>query len=117
MESGGKIFTASLKDKFGDHGEILTLVIDEQEKALFFVMSCRVFQRNVEYAFLVWCLKRYTGKNLKLDFHSTERNEPFRIFLEGGGFARDGDEVTLNVDKFLDLHDKKLGLFTIIEGD
>jgi FkbH-like protein len=80
LESGASLITAKLKDKNGDHGEILAILIDANNKVLFFVMSCRVFQRQAEIIFMVALFK--SGINdLSLDYTKTERNEPFKLFL------------------------------------
>ena len=53
LDRGGHLFTAKLSDNTGDHGEIISFLIDNENIVRAFVMSCRVFQRRVENAFLL----------------------------------------------------------------
>ena len=85
LARGGHLYTANLEDRTGSHGEIISCLLDESGIVRSFVMSCRVFQRRVEHAFLIWLSGR-TGKPLRLDFMATERNEPTRLLLEDSAF-------------------------------
>ncbi len=80
IKNGGNLFSASLSDKNGEHGEVISILIDSTNTALSFVMSCRVFQRDLEYYFLRYLLKNVTPK-LKIIFESTERNKPASMFI------------------------------------
>ena len=80
MTSGGSLFTASLSDVNGEHGEILSFLIDKNNDVRSFVLSCRVFQRKVEYLFLSILFEKYFDK-IKLSYEETERNSPFKIFI------------------------------------
>ena len=84
LEEGGKLFGASLRDRTGEHGEILACLLDGEGRVRSLVMSCRVFQRRVEHAFLQWLLKEQGGSK-ELEFRVTERNEPLRHFLRSLG--------------------------------
>tara|TARA_Y100000991_G_C21971187_1_gene349560 strand:- start:1121 stop:2782 length:1662 start_codon:yes stop_codon:yes gene_type:complete len=79
MQEGCKIFTGTIKDKNGSLGEVLVLIIDKNSKILSFVMSCRVFQRRAEYAFLAF-LRDYGFSEITFDFIKTKRNQPFYQF-------------------------------------
>ncbi len=80
IESGGLFFTGQLSDKSGSHGEVIALLITCRDEIFSYVMSCRVFDRKLEYVFLLNILK-YTKKDLTFDFVKTERNTPFRFFI------------------------------------
>ena len=80
IKNGGNLFSASLSDKNGEHGEVISILIDSTNTAISFVMSCRVFQRDLEYYFLRYLLKNLTPK-LKIIFESTERNKPASMFI------------------------------------
>ena len=81
LASGYRLYTATLADRTGSHGEILAALVDPQGLLHALVLSCRVFQRRVEYAFLSWLADQPAG--LKgLDYQVTERNEPVRRLLE-----------------------------------
>ena len=81
IDGGARLITARLRDKNGEHGEILALLIDANSKILSFVMSCRVFQRQAEIIFLFTILKELGIDYLSLQFTETERNQPFKLFL------------------------------------
>jgi FkbH-like protein len=79
LESGGRLITASLEDTAGSHGEILAFLVDRSKTVLAFVLSCRVFQRRVEHAFVHWFCENHEGPFL-FDARRTPRNEPFYQF-------------------------------------
>ena len=81
IEGGARLITAQLRDKNGDHGEILAILFDANGEVLSFVMSCRVFQRQVEIIFLLTILKEFGIDCLSLNYTETERNKPFKLFL------------------------------------
>lgn len=80
VAKGSKLLTASLRDCAGDHGEIISVIVSPDSTITHFVMSCRVFQRRVEFAFLDFLLRRFG--HIRFEYVSTERNTPFRHFLE-----------------------------------
>src|SRR6266516_2954746 len=80
LEAGGRLFGAVLADRTGNHGEVLTCLVASDSTIASFVMSCRVLQRRVEYAFLAWLAGQPTPP-VALQWESTARNEPFRQFL------------------------------------
>lgn len=80
LDDGGRLITASLKDRTGGHGEIAMLLVDKAGVVQAFVMSCRVFGRKVEHALLSWILENVTP-TLTLDYRKTERNTPFQNFI------------------------------------
>ena len=115
LAEGGRMFTAMLDDRTGSHGEIIACLIDRGGRVHALVMSCRVFQRRVEYAFLLWLLSHWQGPALSFAFSATERNEPLRIFLADPAFADCGEFWTLNGAAFTATRATDLSLFTIRE--
>ena len=107
IENGGLLFTASLSDINGDHGEILSLLIDSNNVVQSFVMSCRVFQRKAEFLFLSVLLERYLDE-IKFNYIETERNSPVKLFFNKFKNINTSKEITLsklNIDKAeQDLH-------------
>src|SRR6266576_1089758 len=94
LDGGGRLLSASLADRTGSHGEILACLITADNTITSFVMSCRVFQRRVEYAFASW-LATQPNPPAGLEWAGTPRNTPFRQFLDevagplnGAGFVR-----------------------------
>jgi FkbH-like protein len=80
LDAGGRLIGATLADRTGDHGEILACLVGPDGTIESFVMSCRVFQRRVEYAFLAWLMGQ-PNPPTGLQWTSTPRNAPFHQFL------------------------------------
>lgn len=122
IAGGGRLYTATLEDRHGAHGEILACLVDAEGRALSLVMSCRVFQRRTEYAFLAWLARRGVAPH-SLAWSPTPRNGPLRDFLVAAGIA---DEVTLassldalpfDAQRFLVEHGSALELLTVREAE
>jgi FkbH-like protein len=112
LARGGRLFTASLEDRHGSHGEILSCLLDNEGRVLSLVMSCRVFQRRVEHAFLVW-LSKGRPSGVRLEFIETERNAPLRQFLEDAAFTEDAKGWRLDLGSFAAAHRDVLELFLL----
>lgn len=115
LTAGGRLFAASLSDRSGSHGEILACVIDPDRVVRSLVMSCRVFQRRVEHAFMAW-LASQDAAPVGLEYVATPRNEPARQFLADPAFAMPagGDGlVEWDAAAFARAHAEDLGLFEI----
>jgi FkbH-like protein len=114
LACGGRLYSASLRDRHGTHGEILACLIDRDDRILSLVLSCRVLQRHVEHAFLAWLL-RHSGRTLRLEYSQTKRNLPFQQFFEElSGFV--GSESP-ELDPSLQLRhlEKDLSLFKLLQ--
>ncbi|WP_028671360.1 HAD-IIIC family phosphatase [Saccharospirillum impatiens] len=82
LTSGGHLFSASLTDAHGEHGEIMACLIDVEGRIGAWVMSCRVLQRQVEAAFLNVLAEQLSSLNtLYFERVDTERNKPLQNFL------------------------------------
>ena len=80
LKNNGKLFSGFYKDKTGDFGEIITILIDKNERVRSFVMSCRVFQRQIENIFLTELINE--GIKIKsFLFKKTNKNQPLRNFF------------------------------------
>lgn len=80
IADGARLFTASLSDRGGDHGQITAALIRPDGTLSSWVMSCRVFQRRVEFAFLGALAQR--GIHIRrFDYRATEKNAPTRNCL------------------------------------
>ena len=89
---GGRLFGASLSDRTGSHGEILSCLVGPDGVIEAFVMSCRVFQRRVEFAFLSALAERGI-RPTQVRYAETDRNEPFRQFIRDSAFGTSADEL------------------------
>lgn len=114
LASGGRLYTAKLDDRTGSHGEILVCLIDEKRQIVSFVLSCRVFQRQVEYAFICWLVRRF-GNEIKLAYAATERNTPVREFFRDTALALNEEGIFLDGIRFLENHAARLDLFIVKE--
>lgn len=115
LESGGTLLTATLSDRMGTHGEISALLISADRIVLAWVLSCRVFQRQVEYALLAW-LPKLSISQMSFDFSKTKKNLPFQAFLSDPAFAKEGGgSFTCDVAAFAKAHAGALDLFQIVE--
>jgi len=112
LAAGGRLYTASLSDRHGAHGEILACLIDPNGTVRSLVMSCRVFQRRVEHAFWTW-VARHLPATTRLEFIRTERNEPLRLFLDDPSFGAEEGRWYCNMSAFTERHEESLALFTI----
>ncbi len=45
ISGGGKLYTAHLADRNGEHGEVVSILIDSTNTTISFVMSCKSFKR------------------------------------------------------------------------
>lgn len=113
LAAGGRLFTAKLDDRAGSHGEILACLIGADGVIEALVLSCRVFQRRVEHAFLAWLLQQPGAPSL-LRFAATERNEPLRQFLADPAFKPTVDgNIAVDATAFLGTHGDNLSLFAL----
>jgi FkbH-like protein len=114
LAAGGRLYGATLSDRTGSHGEVLACLMDAGGVVRSLVMSCRVFQRRMEYAFLSW-LGGVENAPTALDFAFTPRNEPMRRFLEDPTF-RPGTDGMLAIDlaEFRRTHVDDLALFAVV---
>jgi FkbH-like protein len=113
IRAGGRLYGASLEDRTGSHGEIMSCLVMPDGTIECWVMSCRVFQRRAEHAFLIWLAG--TGNPPKaLRFSPTQRNLPMQQFLKDPAFES-GEDGLVRVDAagFSQAHGDDLSLFTV----
>ncbi len=114
IQNGGRVYTARLVDSSGDHGEILAFLLDSANKVVSFVMSCRVFQRNVECVFLYWYLSMSGVDKVNISIFKTSKNEPFFNFLNVlDVVAPIENEISLNAFDIQKKLEKFLGLIEV----
>lgn len=97
-----KIFYGKLQDRFGDYGVIvfaLIDIIDDIWHIRSMLLSCRVFGREIEEAFLAEIVKRAHkegAKKITIAFVETEKNKPAKDFVEKN-FKNREKEVTAEI--------------------
>jgi FkbH-like protein len=114
LAAGGRLLSATLEDRTGSHGEILSILITGEGTVSSFVLSCRVFQRRVEQAFCAW-LAEQPNPPTGMAFAPTERNEPFQMFLRDPAFgpAEEG-LVAWDPSGYARGHAEDLALFDLV---
>lgn len=117
LASGARLWTATLHDKTGGHGEILACLVSRDGLVESLVMSCRVFQRRIEHAFLCWLLRNDVAPKA-FRFSETSRNEPIRQFFADSAFSPAAGDAPIEFDSaaFLANHADDLALFRINDG-
>nr|WP_278287483.1 HAD-IIIC family phosphatase [Ruminiclostridium josui] len=89
---GCKCHVIEVSDRFGDYGLVGVVITKENGDKLLidtFLLSCRVLGRRIEDAILVGLKKlcNNTGARiLEAEFRPTEKNMPFKKFLEKSGW-------------------------------
>lgn len=113
LARGGKLLGASLADRSGSHGEIISCLVGPEGTIEAFVLSCRVFQRRVEHGFLAALAKR--GERLTgVRYAPTERNEPFAHFARDKAFAGASTGLMqFDATGFAEAHGNDLALFEV----
>jgi FkbH-like protein len=110
IENGGRLYTAKLEDRAGTHGEILSCLIDSLGFIHSFVLSCRVFQREIEYVFICKLIE-IINKPLKFQYNETSKNTPINNFFKDECFKTIENYIYLDNNEFLKKHSPKLNLF------
>ncbi|EAR11165.1 hypothetical protein MED297_19797 [Reinekea sp. MED297] len=108
LASGAQLWTAELTDQHGSHGEVISCLI-KGSRISHLVMSCRVLNRDAEYAFIHAIKTRQSDQSLNFDFQATERNTPMQKFI--GAITDNG---VLSVDNSVqEKLNKASSLFTV----
>ena len=96
IDKGNKLFIGELIDKNGSHGEVVVLIIDQAGTINTFVMSCRVFQRKVEYGILAF-LKYLNYEEVRFEYLATKTNHPFLNFAKNIATTITGNFYSINL--------------------
>jgi len=98
-----RIFSVSVKDKFGDSGLTAAIIVNEYNKTVnidSFVMSCRIMGRNIEKVIMNFLIDKYKQNDIKeitAAFFPTIKNKPVGNFYEESNFKL---EKEVNSNKF-----------------
>jgi FkbH-like protein len=110
-------FCVSLKDRFGDYGIVMFVIIenkDEVSTITDFVMSCRVAQKMADLTFLQWCLdnaQQLGNKALNIKLRKTNKNKPLRDLLDSlpaNDISTSNDYKLLKISTEEDILDSKV---------
>lgn len=117
LAAGSRLLTATLSDRTGSHGEVLAALIDNSGCITSMVMSCRVFQRRVEFAFLAWVVAR-TSRVRSADYVETDRNAPVGRFVSELGAANaEGGMLPIDAEAIATRFARDVALFTIVADE
>ena len=84
----------SYEDRFGPLGTVGVMAgrrSGDCAEISSWVLSCRAFSRKIEHHMLEFLFRQPGLATVKLCFHSTERNQPLRQFLQSIGWHDGGD--------------------------
>ena len=109
ISNGGKLLSAELVDNTGSHGDYSN-TYRYCGNVLSFVMSCRVFQRKVENAFL-YAVVNSLNIELKFKWNVTQRNEPFKKFIQEIFPKKLSKKFTIKKDELKNIYSPKSKLF------
>ncbi|HEY4136570.1 MAG TPA: HAD-IIIC family phosphatase [Alphaproteobacteria bacterium] len=112
LAGGGRLLSARLDDRSGSHGEVLACLLEAGGRVRSLVMSCRVLERRVEYAFLAWLAAQAAAPS-RFVVRATARNEPAQRFLADAAFIEDASGWRFDGDAFRADHADDLALFSV----
>lgn len=115
LAAGGRLYTATLADRTGLHGEILACLLSPAGVVEALVLSCRVFERRVEHAFVAWLSTHDAPKAVR--YVVTPRNEPARKLLADPAFAVGADGLlAFDAASFAARHQADVELFDVTKA-
>ncbi len=101
------VFGYSLEDKFGGHGLVGVIILKKIDKISLFIdtfcMSCRVFNRGLEFFIIkhiVTIMSKKGYKNLVVEWIPTEKNTLIKGLYQSLGFDNfENNEIKLNLEE------------------
>ncbi len=99
QNSNHRFWTLRISDRFGAYGLTGLLSVELSDSVIQmvdFVLSCRVFGRQVEHAMLAFLIQwahKHHIKQLAAEFLPTEKNQPTSRFLRESGMIQSGDNM------------------------
>ncbi len=97
-----KIVTFSVSDKYSDSGIISNIILEKNKMHDLineFTISCRALGRGLEYHFLNQLIKKFSIKELRINYIKTDRNEPFINFAEKISSKKNKKMYWINITK------------------
>jgi FkbH-like protein len=115
LNDGAKIYTLSVKDKFGDSGITGLSICKINGETVYvdsFLLSCRILGKGIEDAFMNWILNKLKQLNIKIinsKYISTVKNIQVKDFYERFGFEIISESESIK-SYSLNLGDKTINL-------
>ena len=109
LQSKVKIITFSVSDKYSDSGIIASLIVEKLKETysiIEFLISCRALGRGLEYIFINQIIKKFSIKDLRINYIKTERNEPFIKFANEIKSSKDKKNYFINLNKIYKIASK-----------
>lgn len=97
-----KIVTFSASDKYSDSGIIANLILKKNkdfDEIIEFTMSCRALGRGLEFHFLNELIKKFSIKDLRINYIKTNKNEPFINLAEKICLKKNKKTYWINIEK------------------
>jgi len=89
-----RIYCLSVKDKFGDLGNTGVLIAQKEQEAIVidsFLLSCRILGKNIEKAFVYYCLENlknaFNQDHFVATYSPTKKNRQTELFWEQVGLS------------------------------
>lgn len=119
------IYVGTVKDKFGDNGKCVTLIIEKKNNVIAeidsFIMSCRVMGRFIEDAIISYVeedLKNKGFKVIRAHYYPTKKNIPVKDLFERLGYdivnIHDNKDYELQLNSYIS-NNKRKNTASIIE--
>ncbi len=109
------LYSFELSDKHGKHGEVAVILFDNDFTLQNFVISCRVFQRRLEYYILLWIYSNIPLSSLSLSYQKTDKNIPFQSFLQEVTQKENNSELESTID-LTSLYNRKKSILDLFSG-
>lgn len=96
IHNNGKIYTLSVKDRFGDSGItgcMMLIPTAEGWEIDTLLLSCRILGKGIEYAFVKHVLSQIEDINIIAHYYPTEKNRQVSDFYEKIGFTLLHEEI------------------------
>ncbi|MCC7498573.1 MAG: HAD-IIIC family phosphatase [Bryobacterales bacterium] len=105
-DPNGVVMVASYRDRFGPLGRILVLVGRRNGQCVdiaYWVLSCRAFSRDIEYACLRQLFERTGAEQFRFAYAGTPRNGPLGDFLNSRLGVSPTAGAVLSRERFFEL--------------
>ena len=98
------LLSVTYDDKFGPLGKIAVLTGRQEQQSLsidYWVMSCRAFNRDIEYTCLDILFRKFEVSEIWLKYQATPKNQPIQEFIQNCTEIDNEDYIRLTQANFL----------------